>query len=92
MYRKVMEIDGKSYKVDIWDTAGQEQYNSLHDSYYFAANVCMLVFDLTRKDTYQHLNNWYEEMRKMCPKIPCMLVANKIDSKNSVSFCLARKP
>lgn len=69
--------------LDIWDTAGQEQYSSLHPSYYFGAHVCLLVFDLKRKESYKNLGMWYEEMRKMCKDIPCILVANKIDGKNS---------
>jgi Rab-like protein 2 len=38
------------------------------------------VFDVTRKITYKNLKKWYGEMRKHCPKIPCILIANKIDS------------
>ena len=76
-----MGFGGLWFVVDIWDTAGQDQYHSLHSSYYFGAHVCILVFDLTRKETYKHLTNWYGEMRAMCPNIPCILVANKIDGK-----------
>jgi GTPase SAR1 family protein len=35
--------------VDIWDTAGQERFNSMHSSYYYRANACIMVFDVTRK-------------------------------------------
>ena len=70
MYRHNHEIDGQEYKVDIWDTAGQEVFDTLHDSYYFGAHACMLVFDTTRKITYQNLKKWYKEMRSHCPKIP----------------------
>ena len=34
---------------DIWDTAGQERFNSMHSSYYYRANECIMVFDVTRK-------------------------------------------
>ena len=70
MYRHNHEIDGEDYKIDIWDTAGQEVFDTLHDSYYFGAQACMLVFDATRKITYQNLSKWYKEMRNHCPKIP----------------------
>ncbi len=70
---------GGAKGVDIWDTAGQETFNELHPSYYFEANVGVLVFDATRKITYQNLAKWYAEMRTHCPDIPCLLVANKID-------------
>ena len=89
IYRKYMEVEGSKALIgkhaifnstDIWDTAGQETFNELHPSYYFGAHAGMLVFDATRKITYQNLSKWYAEMRIHCPDIPCILVANKIDS------------
>ena len=55
MYRHTHDIDGTDYKIDLWDTAGQEVFETLHDSYYFGAQACMLVFDTTRKITYLNL-------------------------------------
>lgn len=51
----------------------------MHPSYYYGATACILVFDVTRKVTYQNLANWYKELREYCESIPCFLVANKID-------------
>lgn len=79
MFRHATLIEGVQIKIDIWDTAGQECFNTLHPSYYFGAHACVLVFDVTRKITYQNLRNWYKEMRDHCPDIPCCLIANKID-------------
>ena len=87
IYRKYIETAEGKTLVDIWDTAGQETFNELHPSYYFGANACILVFDATRKITYQNLAKWYAEMRLHCPDIPCILVANKIDSKKLRSIC-----
>eukprot|EP00744_Colponema_vietnamica_P010563 GILI01014915.1.p1 GENE.GILI01014915.1~~GILI01014915.1.p1 ORF type:complete len:227 (+),score=43.34 GILI01014915.1:30-683(+) len=99
LFRHTTSIEGTEYHIDFWDTAGQEKFNSLHPSYYFDANACILCFDVTRKVTYKNLQTWYEEMRSHCPYIPCILVANKIDvdykvtkksfnfaSKNNLSF------
>jgi Rab-like protein 2 len=94
MYRHNTKIDGKNYKIDIWDTAGQECFNTLHPSYYFGAHAAILVFDVTRKVTYLNLKTWYSEMREQCPDIPCILVANKIDadrSSTSKNFKFAEK-
>ena len=78
MYHKEIKLgDGTTVKSEIWDTAGQEQFNSLHPSYYFQADVCILVFDVTRKKTYLNLKNWYRELREHCESIPVILVANK---------------
>ena len=81
MYRHTCDFEGKSYAIDMWDTAGQEQYSNLHPSYYFAADCCILVFDVTRKSTYQNIKKWYSAMRNQCGQIPTILVANKIDLK-----------
>nr|AME21658.1 RABL2 [Trachydiscus minutus] len=80
LYRKTVVLEeGNTYDIDLWDTAGQERFNSLHPSYYYGAHCCILVFDVTRKVTYQHLSDWYGELRQYCESIPCILVANKID-------------
>ena len=44
------------HAADIWDTAGQDRFNSLHPSYYYRAHVCLMVFDVTRKVTYKNLD------------------------------------
>jgi len=69
--------DGSIVKTDFYDTAGQDRFKSLHPAYYFQADVCILVFDVTRKETYVNLKNWYKELRDHCEGIPCILVANK---------------
>lgn len=45
----------------------------------------MMVFDVTRKVTYTNLRNWYAEMRKMCPHIPCIVIANKVDMQEQAA-------
>ena len=85
MYRHNKMLEGQELKIDIWDTAGQECFNSLHPSYYYGAHACILVFDVTRKITYTNLRTWYAEMRRNCPHIPCILIANKIDVDLSVT-------
>jgi len=82
MFRYDFVEDGgesRKWAVDFWDTAGQEQFNKLHASYYFQANVAIMVFDVTRKITYKNLDKWYAELRRYCPDIPVICVANKID-------------
>jgi Rab-like protein 2 len=89
LYRKNITLgeEGVPVKVDFWDTAGQEKFNSMHPSYYYKADVCVLVFDVTRKQTYLNLKHWYQELRTYCPIIPCILVANKVD----VDYLVTRK-
>ena len=79
MYRHNTNHKGVDYKIDIWDTAGQESFNKLHPSYYYGAHACIMVFDATRKVTYDNLKIWYNEMRHHTPHIPLIIIANKID-------------
>jgi Rab-like protein 2 len=88
LFRKEVQLkeDGdKKTVIDFWDTAGQEAFNRMHPSYYYRAHCCILVFDVTRKVTYQHLSDWYKELREHCENIPCVLVANKIDVDYNVT-------
>ena len=57
----------------------------MHPSYYHKAHACILVFDVTRKVTYQNLQNWYKELRQFCEHIPCICIANKIDVDYNVT-------
>eukprot|EP01032_Pedospumella_encystans_P018521 gene18521-21083_t len=79
------EENGPPTIIDFWDTAGQEAFNRMHPSYYYRSHCCILVFDVTRKITYQHLSDWYKELREHCENIPCVLVANKIDVDYNVT-------
>ena len=76
---------GKRLTIDFWDTAGQETFSCMHPSYYYRAHCCIMTFDVTRKMTYQHLTDWYKELREYCEDIPCILVANKIDVDYNVT-------
>ena len=88
------EKDGKTHEVDIWDTAGQERFNSMHRGYYLEAHSAILVFDVQRKPTYKHLDQWLSELRQMRPEIPVLVAANKIDLDMEVTkkeFNFSRK-
>ena len=81
LFRHKTEIGGRKVTVDFWDTAGQERFNSMHPCYYHQAHACIMVFDVTRKETYKHLPIWYRELREFRPEIPCLCAANKIDAR-----------
>lgn len=51
----------------------------MHASYYFRAQACIMVFDVTRKITYKNLESWYQELQQHAKGIPTLVVANKID-------------
>ena len=59
----------KTIKYEIWDTAGQEKYRALAKVYYKNAGVAILVYDITRKETFVEIKNyWYNEIKKNIPK------------------------
>ena len=61
----IMEDDNQSIKFEIWDTAGQERYRSLAKVFYKNAAVCVLVYDITRKTSFNELKNyWYKEIKE----------------------------
>ena len=69
---KYKNKDGSELMVDIWDTAGQEVFMTMHPAYYFEANAALLVFDTTRKITYKNCLKWYNEFRENI--VPLLLV------------------
>ena len=70
----------KHMKLSLWDTAGQETYKSVTRSYFRGASGALLVFDLTRKKTFQHVTDWLNDLRQIAePDIVVVLVGNKAD-------------
>ena len=63
------EFQGKSIKFEIWDTAGQEKYRSLTKIFYKDAGVAILVYDITRKESFDEIKNyWYNQIKEYAPK------------------------
>lgn len=68
---KSMHFDkyDKTLKFEIWDTAGQEKYRSLTKIFYKDASVAILVYDITRKDSFDEIKNyWINQLREFAPK------------------------
>jgi Ras-related protein Rab-22 len=65
----IMEDEKKSINFEIWDTAGQEKYRSLAKVFYKNATVCVLVYDITRKSSFEAVKNyWIKEIKENAPK------------------------
>ncbi|XP_069770642.1 ras-related protein Rab-18a [Narcine bancroftii] len=81
---KTIAVDGNKAKLAIWDTAGQERFRTLTPSYYRGAQGVILVYDVTRRETFIRLENWLNELETYCTKndLVKMLVGNKIDKDN----------
>ncbi|XP_073156150.1 ras-related protein RABC2a [Henckelia pumila] len=79
---KFLTVGGKRLKLTIWDTAGQERFRTLTSSYYRGAQGIILVYDVTRRDTFTNLSDvWAKELELYSTNENCvkMLVGNKVD-------------
>ena len=79
--KSVICDNGKTLKFEIWDTAGQERYRSLTKMFYKDANAAVLVYDITRKDSFEELQNYWSQQIKESspPNIILAIAANKSD-------------
>ena len=68
------------YLVQVWDTAGQENFRSVTRAYYKAAAVAMVVYDITNEESFEHIKQWIKDCKDLAPKsVQLVLIGNKID-------------
>ena len=79
-----MKIDNKNVNFEIWDTAGQERYRSLAPMYYRGAHVAIVVFDITKNDSFNGAKSWINELKNRARNCHIFLVANKIDLERKI--------
>ena len=79
---KMVKVLDKNVKLQIWDTAGQENFRSISRSYYRSAAGALLVFDITNAISFNNLEQWVEEIKENGnPNITVILIGNKCDMK-----------
>ena len=86
---KNLQIDNKIYRIQIWDTAGQENFRSITRAYYKNCVCAMVVYDITNKKSFDNVQNWIKDVITNSPKtVLIILIGNKIDliDKRQVSF------
>ena len=78
-----IQVDAKTIKAQIWDTAGQERYRAITSAYYRGAVGALLVYDISKHQTYENVTRWLKELRDHADSnIVIMLVGNKSDLKH----------
>ncbi|KAI4372773.1 hypothetical protein MLD38_010966 [Melastoma candidum] len=76
-------IDRKEVKAQIWDTAGQERFRAVTSAYYRGAVGALLVYDISRRTTFESIGRWLDELNTHCDTtVSRMLVGNKCDLEN----------
>ena len=73
-------IEGHVVKAQIWDTAGQERYKAITSAYYKGAKGAFIVYDITRKESFDNVSKWAEQLKSTADKnLTIIIVGNKTD-------------
>ena len=86
---KNIQINNKVFRIQIWDTAGQENFRSITRAYYKNSVCALVVYDISSRDTFNNVSTWIEDCKNQSPKTIFMaLVGNKCDlnDKRQVSI------
>ena len=84
-FTKIIECGNYLIKLQLWDTAGQERYQSLTSGYLKGVHGCIIVFDVTKRYTFEKIKSWinlFSEFNNYNKNI--IIVGNKIDKNNRV--------
>ena len=77
---KEFNIEGHSIKAQIWDTAGQERYKAITSAYYKGAKGAFVVYDITRKSSYESIDKWVNDLKATADKkLTIVIIGNKCD-------------
>ncbi|CAA0836738.1 Ras-related protein RABA2b [Striga hermonthica] len=77
---RTLQVEGKTVKAQIWDTAGQERYRAITSAYYRGAVGALVVYDITKRQTFENVQRWLRELRDHADSnIVIMLAGNKSD-------------
>ena len=77
---KNVEIRNKTYRIQIWDTAGQEKYRALTRSFLIKAQGILALYDITNHTSFDNLQSWLTLIKEECyVDIPVIIVGNKMD-------------
>ena len=81
-FAKTLERDGKTVKMQIWDTAGQEKFRALIPSYIRDSTVALFVYDITSEESFTNLERWYKLVNDIADPA-LVIVGNKTDLEDN---------
>jgi len=77
---RTVELDGKTVKLNVWDTGGQERFRAVTSSYYRGSHGVVIVYDITSKSSFDHVISWLQEVERSAPAdANRLLIGNKCD-------------
>jgi len=89
---KVIDIRGNGkVKLTIWDIGGQKRFETMRSEFYKGASGAVLVFDLTRMETYNAIEGWLNEVRYYTGNIPFILIGNKVDLLDDIGRIIEKR-
>ena len=91
---RTAELDGKTIKLTLWDTAGAERFRNITNDHYQGAHGIIVVYNVTRQDSFDNLNEWFQRIEKYAPEnVNKLLVGNKCDlaTKKVVDYTTAKE-
>ncbi|CAL9076042.1 unnamed protein product [Musa acuminata var. zebrina] len=79
-FSQTLAVSDATVKLEIWDTAGQERYHSLAPMYYRGAAAAIIVYDISRMESFEKAKKWVQELQKQgSPNLVTALAGNKCD-------------
>ncbi|XP_034033476.1 ras homolog family member Gb [Thalassophryne amazonica] len=82
-YSSQVTVDGRIISLNLWDTAGQEEYDRLRTLSYPQTNVFIICFSISSPASYENVKHkWYPEVSHHCPGVSLLLVGTKSDLRN----------
>ncbi len=84
-----IEINKKIFRIQIWDTAGQENFRSITRAYYKNSVCALIVYDISSKESFNNISKWMSDCKNQSPKnILMILIGNKMDliEKREVTY------
>ena len=75
-------IEQHQVKLHVWDTSGQEKFHSITKCYYRNTACALLVYDITRRDTFDHIKEWMDQIKNSASDPILILIGNKSDLKS----------
>ena len=79
---KIIDYNKFKIKLQIWDTSGEEKFRTITKNFYRNADGLLVVFDLTKKESYDHIRIWINEAKENNDKLKTLLIGNKLDLKD----------
>jgi len=81
---EVYPVKCVSITLNVWDIAGRDDLAGLRDGYYIGADCAIIMFDISNRNSFAHVDNWYASIRRVCGEIPIVICANKVDLHRNV--------